>query len=111
MWQFATLTIVVTVVGMWAANVSDRYWGTHDSGRIVVDEVAGYFVTIVAFDRTNLAILMGGFVLFRAFDILKPPPVRWLDQHLPGGVGVVVDDLAAGVYAAIVLAAMTWLTG
>jgi phosphatidylglycerophosphatase A len=98
-WSFALLCLGVTGIGIWAAQVADDYWGTHDSGRIVIDEVAGYMVTMAAVDRTSWGLLLLGFVLFRAFDIIKPPPVRWLDRNLPGGWGVVLDDIAAGVLA------------
>ena len=100
---FAVLSVVVTVVGIWAASRSDEYWGTHDSGRIVIDEVAGYMVTMLFVDRGDLALLLCGFVIFRFFDIVKPPPVRWLDDNLPGGTGVVLDDIGAGVYGCAAL--------
>lgn len=95
---FVAITVVVTVVGIWAASVSDAFWGTHDSGRIVIDEVAGYMVTVLFVARDDWAFLLLGFILFRLFDIVKPPPVRWLDKNLPGGTGVVIDDIGAGIY-------------
>ena len=97
LWGFALITIATILVGIWAADVSDAFWGTHDSGRIVIDEVAGYFVTLLAIDRTDWALLTLGFVVFRFFDIVKPPPVRWIDQNVPGGAGVVLDDVGAGI--------------
>lgn len=96
--------------GVWAAAVADDSWGTHDSGRIVIDEVAGYLVTMAAVDRSSLVLLLAGFVVFRAFDIAKPPPVRWVDRRLGGGLGVVLDDVAAGIYGVPLLFAME-LTG
>jgi phosphatidylglycerophosphatase A len=96
-WQFALVVVGVTAVGIWAADRADRAWGTHDSGRIVIDEVAGYLTTMALVDRGHWIPLVVGFVIFRALDILKPPPVRWLDENLPGGWGVVLDDIAAGV--------------
>jgi len=96
-------TTLVIVVGIWAARIADESWGTHDSGRIVVDEVAGYLVTMGVVDRSNGWLLLAGFVVFRFFDIVKPPPVRWLDKNLRGGVGVVLDDVAAGIYGCIVV--------
>jgi phosphatidylglycerophosphatase A len=97
LWQFAIVVVAVTGLAIWAADRADRAWGTHDSGRIVIDEVAGYLVTVAAIDRTDWRVLLVGFVVFRALDIIKPPPVRWLDENLPGGWGVVLDDVAAGV--------------
>ena len=103
LWAFIAITAAVTVIGIWAANVADDHWGTHDSGRIVIDEVAGLLVTVALVDRTSWVLLGLGFVLFRAFDIIKPPPVRWVDKNVPGGAGVVLDDVAAGVLACAAL--------
>lgn len=117
LWQFSVITLAVTLVGVWAAATADRAWGTHDSGRIVIDEVAGYLVTMALVDRTNWIVLGIGFVVFRFFDIVKPPPVRWLDENLPGGWGVVLDDIAAGIMGAAVMwalahfGAFTYLAG
>jgi phosphatidylglycerophosphatase A len=106
LWAFALLTVAVSVVGSWAATVADQHWRTHDNGRIVIDEVAGYFVTIAFIDRSLTALLLIGFVLFRAFDIVKPPPVGWIDRNVSGGKGVILDDIAAGVLAAVALLAI-----
>lgn len=94
--------VVVTVVGVWAADRAERRLGGKDSGAIVVDEVAGMTLSVMFFPRTP-AVLLAGFVLFRIFDVVKPPPAG-ASQDLPGGVGVMVDDLIAGLYAAAVLA-------
>lgn len=94
--------VVVTVVGVWAADRAERRLGGKDSGAIVVDEVAGMTLSVMFFPRTP-AVLLAGFVLFRIFDVVKPPPAG-ASQDLPGGVGVMVDDLIAGFYAAAVLA-------
>ncbi len=100
---YLAVVVAITLVGIGAAELADRAWGTHDSGRIVIDETAGYLVTMAAAPRDAWAPLLIGFVAFRAFDIIKPPPVRWLDRNLPGGVGVVLDDIAAGVMGAVVM--------
>jgi len=100
---FSVICVAVTLVGIWSAGVADHAWGSHDSGRIVIDEVAGYLVTMALVDRSDPWVLGIGFVVFRALDILKPPPVRWLDENLPGGVGVVLDDVAAGVMGAAIM--------
>ncbi|HEX2570974.1 MAG TPA: phosphatidylglycerophosphatase A [Polyangia bacterium] len=99
---FLIALLVVTVVGSWAADVYCRATGRHDNQRIVVDEVAGYFLTLALSPRTPVYLLLG-FIFFRLFDITKPPPVRWIDRNVRGGFGVVADDLGAGVYAALVL--------
>jgi len=109
-WQFLAITAAVIAVGIWAASVADRSWGTHDSGRIVIDEVAGYFVTVALIDRSDWRLLVIGFFVFRAFDIIKPPPVRWIDRNVGGGTGVVLDDVVAGIQgAAVMVAATSWL--
>jgi phosphatidylglycerophosphatase A len=105
-WQFALVALVVTLVGVAAADRADRAWGSEDNQKIVIDEVAGYLWTVCLIDRTGWAPLAVGFVVFRFFDIVKPPPVRLLDEHLPGGWGVVFDDVAAGVMGAAVMIAL-----
>jgi phosphatidylglycerophosphatase A len=95
--------VAVTVVGTWAAHVAERRLGGKDPGAIVIDEVAGMTLSVVLFPLTP-AVLLGGFVLFRIFDVVKPPPAH-ASQRLTGGVGVMIDDLIAGLYALTVLAA------
>ncbi len=102
MWQFGLVAVLVTAIGIAAANRADKAWGSHDNQRIVIDEVAGYLITVTPVTR-DWAALAVGFVAFRFFDIVKPWPVRWLDENLPGGWGVVLDDVAAGVMGAIVM--------
>jgi phosphatidylglycerophosphatase A len=106
LWQYGLITVAVTLIGIWGADRADRAWGTHDCQRIVIDEVAGYMVTVALVDRAHWAPLACGFVAFRFFDIVKPPPVRWLDEHLPGGVGVVLDDIAAGIMGMVTMIAL-----
>jgi phosphatidylglycerophosphatase A len=103
LWQYAGIVAAITAIAIWAAGRADRAWGTHDSQRIVVDEVAGYLVTMTLVDRGHWAPLAAGFVVFRLFDIVKPPPVRWLDENLPGGAGVVLDDVAAGLLGLVTM--------
>jgi phosphatidylglycerophosphatase A len=87
-----------------AARAAGRYWGVADASPIVIDEVAGYLVTVALFPFSwPVAIL--GFVLFRIFDVLKPWPASALDR-VKNGAGVVADDLAAGAYAWLVLQAI-----
>lgn len=100
---YAAVVAAITLLGIWAASVADESWGTHDSGRIVIDEVAGYLVTMALVDRSDWVALGAGFLVFRIFDILKPPPVRQVDRAMGGGTGVVLDDVAAGIYGLIVM--------
>lgn len=93
--------LVVTVVGTWAAHRAEAWLGAKDPGAIVVDEAAGMTLSVIALPLTP-AVLAAGFVLFRVFDIWKPFPAR-TSQRIKGGVGVMVDDLIAGLYALVVL--------
>jgi phosphatidylglycerophosphatase A len=102
---YALATLAVTLAGVAAAQRAARVWGTHDDRRIVIDEVAGYLVTVLAVDRSNGWALAAGFVVFRVLDIAKPPPIRSLER-LPGGWGVMLDDVGAGVVGAILMAAL-----
>ena len=91
---------VVTVLGAWSSRRCEHLW-CKDSGRIVIDEVDGMLVTFL-FLPVNSAVIWIGFFLFRAFDIVKPPPVNYAER-LGGGWGVMLDDVLAGVYANISL--------
>lgn len=93
------LTLVAfTLFACWSAGFGEELWGEHDSGKIVIDEVAGYLVTMIAVPPTWQGVLIG-FLAFRFFDILKPQPARWFDRSLKNGYGVVLDDVMAGLYA------------
>lgn len=99
-WQIA-LIVVVSGVGTWAATVAARHFGREDPGEVVIDEVAGQLVTLVA-TGAGLAGTLLGFFVFRVFDVVKPWPVNRLER-LPGGVGIMADDLLAGVFGNITL--------
>lgn len=101
------MVFLVTVVGIWASDVAGRVMGHKDPSQVVVDEAAGMLLTMVAAPPGWLWLVVG-FALFRLFDIWKPWPVGWLDRNLTGGLGIVVDDLAAGVYAALFLQFFSW---
>ena len=96
---------VVTIpVAVWASGRAEKHYGVHDSCHIVVDEVAGQLITFLLVPCTwpNLIV---GFGWFRLFDSVKPWPANWADREVKGGVGVVLDDIMAGIYAAGVTAA------
>ena len=95
------LIVIVVAIGIPAATLEARGCGKKDPSHVVIDEVAGQLVTFIACPIAWQALLVG-FILFRGFDIVKPPPVRSLERF-PEGTGIVVDDLGAGVYALIVL--------
>lgn len=94
--------LLVGAVGIWAATVEARRSGRKDPGHIVIDEVAGQWITLAGATAHPWQVWVFGFLLFRCFDIWKPAPVRQLEK-LPEGTGIMADDLMAGVYGAVVL--------
>jgi len=98
----------ITLSGIWICGESARRIGVHDHGGIVWDEIAGMYITLLAAPPTVAGWVLA-FVLFRAFDIAKPWPIRDLDHRLGGGTGIMLDDLAAALYALILLALYGWL--
>jgi phosphatidylglycerophosphatase A len=92
----------VTALGVWAAGEAEKLYGQHDDGRITIDEFAGQGVSLLFVPAPPgpdvFWVALSAFLLFRLFDIWKPPPARRFES-LPGGIGVVADDLMAGVYA------------
>jgi len=89
-------------LSFWVAGAAGQIYGEADDGRIVIDELVGYLVTValLPFSWTNALL---GFVLFRIFDIIKPPPASWFDRQMKNGYGVVLDDVVAGLYGALAL--------
>lgn len=104
---FAALAAVVTVPGIWAAGETARQAKIEDPQFVVVDEVVGQWLALAGARTLNWKSWLAAFVIFRLFDIWKPFPVRQLEA-LPGGIGIVADDLMAGVYAALVLFLAGW---
>jgi phosphatidylglycerophosphatase A len=104
----AVLTLVAfTALGIWAADRAEPIFGEKDSSKIVVDEIAGFMIANFA-AAAGLAPLIAAFILFRFFDIIKPYPARRAER-LPGGAGVVLDDVVAGLYSlAVVRIALAW---
>jgi phosphatidylglycerophosphatase A len=97
------LTVVALFfLACWAAGEAGKIYGVVDDGRIVIDELVGYLVTIAFLPFTWKAAI-AGFFLFRFFDIVKPQPARYFDRRIKNGYGVVLDDVVAGLYAALSL--------
>ena len=97
--------LAVTIAGIWAGSRIERLSGRKDPGKVVVDEVAGQMLTLLPltlFARWSIAAVIVSFILFRFFDIVKPYPANRL-QDLDGGMGIMFDDLVAGVYGAVVI--------
>jgi phosphatidylglycerophosphatase A len=100
-------TVLVSVVGLWASDGLARAMGRTDPGEVVVDEVAGQMITLLFLPMTWQTLTLAFFV-FRLFDIVKPYPARRMEA-LPGGLGIMVDDLVAGGYANLCLQVTAWL--
>lgn len=96
------ITLLLTWLGIFAAQAYENQSQTHDSSEIVIDEVVGFLITMTWLPMTWQSVV-AGFVLFRLLDIFKPFPIRQLDRKVPGGFGVAVDDIAAGLIGNIIL--------
>ncbi|MEK9725410.1 MAG: phosphatidylglycerophosphatase A [Rhodospirillaceae bacterium] len=99
----AAATVLVTAVGWWAAEAYVRELGGDDPGPVVIDEVAGQWLTLLVVAAPDPLRYGIGFALFRLADIVKPWPASWADKRLHGGLGIMLDDVFAGVYAAAAL--------
>ena len=107
---YLLVVAVISVAGIWLCGVTARDLGTHDHPGIVWDEIAGYLVTMVGAPPGWQWIILG-FVLFRLFDIWKPWPIRPIDRRVGGGLGIMLDDMVAGVYASLAMQLVHMLIG
>ena len=89
-------------LSVWISERAEQFFGKKDDRRIVIDEIMGFFITMLWLEKSLFVIIMG-FILFRFFDILKPFPLRNLEKRWRGGYGVVLDDVVAGIYANILI--------
>ncbi|WP_435979431.1 phosphatidylglycerophosphatase A family protein [Psychrobacter sp. DM4] len=114
---FFIITILSSIIGIWICGRTSKLMQVHDDPHIVWDEWAGMWITLLPFsylgvastsfwqdisDTTSVFALIIAFILFRFFDIIKPPPIGWADRQVAGGLGIMLDDIIAGVMAAIV---------
>ncbi|HAY47390.1 MAG TPA: phosphatidylglycerophosphatase A [Thalassospira sp.] len=108
-------SIIIFAIGIWVAHQYSHLLGIHDAGEIVIDEVVGQWMCLLvvplAADWMDIVWLLVAFVAFRAFDVAKPWPIRWVDRRVGGGFGIMLDDVLAGIFAMIVLAGVVYLTG
>ena len=95
-------------VGVASAGAAEKILDRVDPGAVVIDEIVGVLIALTAAPLHPAAALVG-FALFRLFDIAKPFPVGWVDRHLHGGLGIMLDDVVAGLYALLVLQFGLWL--
>lgn len=114
---FLIITIISCLIGIWICGRTSELMQGHDDPHIVWDEWAGMWITLLPFSYTGITVanfwqdisqslsiiaLVIAFVLFRFFDIIKPPPIGWADKKVSGGLGIMLDDIIAGVMAAAV---------
>ena len=111
LWLTAALVIVFIFAGIWAADKLETYWG-EDPSRVVVDEMVGVWIPLLAVPNDDkwFWYVIAAFALFRIFDIAKPLGIRRMES-LKGGVGVMMDDVLAGVYSFILLVGARWVIG
>ena len=108
LWAYLVVVVLSFPVGIYLCGQASRDMGVHDHGGIVWDEIVGMYVTLLAAPLSVTGWVLA-FILFRVMDIVKPWPIRDLDHSMRGGVGIMLDDLAAALYAAILLGLYGWL--
>ena len=110
-WRSSLLAFVafgLFFLGVWAAGAAEKHFGQIDPGPVVIDEVVGQLLTFLALPGASWKWLLAGFVLFRIFDVFKPPPARQAER-LPRGWGIMMDDVIAGVYSLAAISILTYL--
>lgn len=108
---YVLVCVLAFLAGIWICQRASEALGVHDHGGIVWDEFVGFWIAMIAVPL-SWQTLLAGFVLFRVFDIWKPWPIRWLDQQVSGGLGIMLDDVLAGAYTLVLLhiaLALGWL--
>jgi len=106
----AAAAAIIFAAGCWSAAKIAKASASKDPHAVVIDEVAGQCLVLLPAPLDLLSYSVG-FLLFRTFDIWKPWPIRWADRHVPGGLGIMLDDLLAAVYAALVLSVLLVIVG
>jgi phosphatidylglycerophosphatase A len=102
------IVLIVIAGSIWICDKVSREINVHDHQGMCLDEVVGYLVTMCGVPH-GLKWIILGFLLFRLFDIWKPQPIRYLDEKLTGGAGVILDDVAAGIYSCFILHILSWM--
>ncbi|MEZ9230453.1 phosphatidylglycerophosphatase A [Vibrio amylolyticus] len=108
LWLFIVVIIASSFIGIKICQITSDDMKVHDHGSIVWDEFVGFWITMLVVPLLGVAIfdwkwIVAGFVLFRFFDMVKPWPIGWLDKRVHGGLGIMIDDIVAGIMAAISL--------
>ena len=105
--HYLLMLLVTSLMGIYICGQTAKDLGVHDHGSIVWDEFVGFWITMVAAPVGWVWVVVG-FLLFRFFDIIKPWPISWIDKKITGGFGIMLDDVIAGVMAALVLQGIAW---
>ena len=103
-------TLLIVLLSVWLAGVVTRQIGIEDHPSIVIDEIAGYVLTMAMIPLTWWTVITG-FLIFRLLDIYKPPPAGWLDRNFTGGFGITADDVVAGIYANLIMHGLLYFVG
>ncbi|WP_257252367.1 MULTISPECIES: phosphatidylglycerophosphatase A [unclassified Endozoicomonas] len=108
LWNYLLVLAVSIVLGVWLCGKTSKDLGVHDHPGIVWDEFVGYWITMLA-APSGWEWVLAGFILFRIFDIWKPWPIGWLDKKVHGGLGIMIDDIVAGIFALIFLQVIAYI--
>lgn len=100
--SYLLITTCLFIAGIWICTYTAEILGVHDHPSIVIDEIVGYLITMIAAPDGWLIIIVG-FVLFRLLDALKPWPISWFDRNINGGLGIMIDDVVAGIIALAII--------
>jgi len=102
--------VIVSLIGIFICGYTAKALKTHDHPGIVWDEFAGFFITMIGISFSWFNVLLG-FILFRIFDIWKPWPISWLDSKVSGGLGIMIDDIVAGIFSLLILHSILYFLG
>lgn len=105
--SYLLITTCLFIAGIWICTYTAEKLGVHDHPSIVIDEIVGYLITMIAAPEGWLAIV-AGFVLFRLLDAVKPWPISWFDRSIGGGLGIMIDDVIAGVIAMAIIQGLVY---
>lgn len=107
-WIYLVFTIAFTIFSIWLCEKVSREIQVHDHQGMCIDEVVGYLVTMYHAPY-GWGWIITGVILFRIFDILKPWPIRQIDDHVKGGVGMILDDVVAGIFSCFIIQTLSWV--
>jgi len=107
---YLAVTLFVSIAGIWVCSYTSNKLNAHDHPSIVIDEIAGFFITMAIAPEGWIWLLIG-FALFRFFDAVKPWPISWLDRNVKGGVGIMLDDVVAGIVSLLCMMLISMVIG